>query len=157
MSNALSPELIAQLYTQESNDPFLTLITLTHDSLVTPIRLVNNSENIISRGETFQAFPVRIRLPVDDGESIREVKMEFDNVSLQLMDLVRTATSNIRVKIEMVLASIPDAVQIDLDELALGNISYNSQRISASLLMDGLLNTELTSERYTPSVYPGLF
>ena len=157
MANNLTPELLAQLYTQESNDPFLTLITLTHDSFAGPIRLVNNSEAIVSRGETFLAFPVKIQLPVDDGETGREVKIEFDNVALDLINEIRTVTTPISVTLEMVLASMPDAVQIELAELVLGNLNYNKTRISASLIMDGFLSTELTSEKYTPSAYPGIF
>jgi hypothetical protein len=156
MTAALSPELLAQLFTQESNDPFLTLITLTHESFST-IRLVNNSVDIVSRGETFSAFPVKITLPVDDGESAREVRMEFDNVGLEILDEIRSVTTPIGVKLEMVLASIPDAVQIELGELAIHQINYNKSRISAVLIMDGFLNTEITSEKYVPSIYPGIF
>jgi Domain of unknown function (DUF1833) len=157
MANVLSPEMLAQLYTQESSDPFLTLITLEHSSFAAPIRLVNNSEDVVSRGNTFTAFPVKIRLPVDDGESLRQVAIEFDNVSLFLINDIRTVTSPISAKLEMVLASMPDDVQIELGELVLGQLTYDKQKISATLTMDGFLNTELTSEKYSPSIFPGIF
>lgn len=159
MSNSLSPELLAQLYAQESNDPFLMLVTISHSSFAADIRLVNNSENIVSRGETFQAFPLKIRLPVDDGETNREVAIDFDNVSLEIIDEIRTVSSaeRIRVKLEMILASIPDEVQMSLEELQILNVSYNKLRVSAKLGLDDFLNTELTSERYNPSNFPGIF
>lgn len=156
MSNQLSPALLAQLYAQESDVPFLMLVTLTHPSFPT-IRLVNNSEDIISNGETFTAFPMRIRLPMDDGESTREVSIEFDNVSLTLIDELRTVTSPIDVKIDMILSSNPDDIQISLDELKMRNVTYNKQIVSARLYLDSFLNVELTSERYSPKLYPGLF
>lgn len=156
MANQLSAELLAQLYYQNADDPFLTLITLTHSNFGV-VRLVNNSVNITSRGQTFQAFPFKLRLPTDDGETAREVAIEFDNVSLELLDEIRTATTNIDVKIEMILASIPDEVQISLEELKIQNVEYNKNKISARLFMDGFLNTSMTSESYTPSLYPGLF
>ena len=132
------------------------LATLTHPSFPT-IRLVNNSEDIVSNGETFTAFPMRIRLPMDDGESTREVSIEFDNVSLTLIDELRTVTSPIDVKIDMILSSNPDDIQISLDELKMRNVTYNKQTVSARLYLDSFLNVELTSERYSPKLYPGLF
>lgn len=159
MSNSLSPELLAQLYAQESNDPFLMLVTISHSSFSSSIRLVNNSENIVSRGQTFQAFPLKIRLPVDDGESNREVSIDFDNVSLALIDEIRSVSSEerIRVKLEMVLASLPNDVQMSLEELQILNVTYNKLRVSAKLGLDDFLNTELTCEKYNPSTYPGIF
>lgn len=158
MANQLSPELIAQLFAQESNDPFLTLITIENEADPgNNIYLVNNQENIISRGITFQCFPVTISLPVDDGESARQVSIDFDNVSLSLIGKFRSVTKGITVKVEMVLASLPDIVQISIENLVVANISYNKMRISVKLVLDNLLNTELSSERYTPDKFPGLF
>ena len=76
----LSTHALNQLFFQESSDPFLMLFTLSHSSFG-DIYLVNNPENIISRGTTFEAFPVSVTLPVDDGESLREVVLTLDNAS----------------------------------------------------------------------------
>ena len=154
--NTLDPSLLAQLYKQDSSDPFLMAITLSHSSFTT-LHLVNNSENITSNGIVFQSFPMTIILPVDDGESLREASIEFDNVSLQLIDEIRTVTSPIDVKIQMILASNPDLVQIELNDLRIRNISYNKQKITAKLIMDDFMSTNLTSEQYVPTIYPGLF
>lgn len=157
MSNTLTPELLAQLYYQESQDVFLTLLTLSHPSFLSTVRLVNNSEDIISRGETFLAFPFKIRLPIDDGESSREVSIEFDNVSLEILDELRTVTTSIDVKLEMILASIPNEVQMSIEELKIQTVNYNRQTVSARLFLDSFLSTELNSEIYSPSLYPGIF
>jgi hypothetical protein len=155
--NNLTPELIAQLYAQESGDPFLSLITMEHPDFAEPIRLVNNSVNIISRGETFLAFPMKIRLPVDDGESAREFQIDLDNVSLELVTSIRSVTTQIGLKIEMILASLPDEVQISIDELKIQSITYDKLRVTARVVLDNFLNTEMTSERYGPKNFPGLF
>lgn len=156
MANQLSPQLLAQLYCQESNDPFLTLITISHASF-DDIRLVNNTENITSNGLLYTSFPVKIGLPIDDGESARELTLSFDNVGLELIDAIRSVTDFMDVKIEMVLASIPDEVQMSFEELKIQTLSYNKSNITARLFMDGFLNTEISGEKYTPTLYPGLF
>jgi hypothetical protein len=156
LSNNLSAELLAQMFGQVSDDPFLMFVTISHEDIDT-IYLVNNTVDQVSRGNTYVAFPMKITLPADDGETTREVSIEFDNVSLELIDELRSITSPVDVKIEMILASDPDTVQLSIEELKLRNINYNKQRISAKLYMDSFLNVELDSEKYTPSLYPGLF
>lgn len=157
MANQLSPELIAQLFAQESSDPFLTLVTLSHSSFPSDIRLVNNTVDITSRGLVFTAFPMKIRFPVDDGESVRDFSIDMDNVSLTLIEEIRSVTDFIGVKIEMILASLPDVVQISQGELRIQSLTYNAKRISAKVILDSFLNTEMTSEKYGPTNFPGLF
>lgn len=154
--NTLTSQLLAQIYSQESGDPFLTLVTLSHGDF-DDIRLVNNTEDIVSNGLTYTAFPMKIGLPKDDGETTREVTIEFDNVALDLISEIRTVTDFINVKLEMVLASIPDAVQISFEELKIQSLTYNKSRVSARLFLDNFLGTELSSEKYTPTNFPGLF
>jgi Domain of unknown function (DUF1833) len=156
VANTLSPEVLAQLFAQSSDDPFLTLVTLSHPDFTT-IRLVNNTVDIVSRGDTYTAFPMRIRLPVDDGESSRDFAIDFDNASLALVEAVRSVTTAIDIKIEMILASLPDAVQMSFEDLTIATLTYSAQRITARIVLDGFLNVEMTSERYNPSNYPGLF
>ena len=155
--NNLSPALLAQLYGQESTDPFLTLVTLSHASFIAPVRLVNNSVAITSRGNVYEPFPMKITLPTDDGETARQVNLEFDNVSLFLVEKLRSVSTNIEVKLEMILASIPDAVQISLEELKIQSVTYDSKVVKASLFLDDFLQTELTSEKYSPTNFPGIF
>lgn len=156
MANQLSNALLTEIFGQTSSDPYLMLVTLTHASF-SPVRLVNNTENIISRGDTYVAFPMNIRLPGDDGESLREVTIDFDNVSRELIDELRSVTTAIDVKIETVLASDPDQVQTSLEDLKMRGVTYDLSKVSAKLFMDNFLNTALSSEKYDPQRYPGIF
>jgi hypothetical protein len=156
MANNLSPQLLAQLYGQNSSDPFLTLLTLSHTSF-SDIRLVNNTSDVTSNSLVYTAFPFKLVLPRDDGETSREITIDFDNVGLDLVEEIRTVTDFIDVKIELILSSIPDEVQMSFQELKIQNITYNKSRISAKLFLDTFLNTEMTSEKYTPTIFPGLF
>lgn len=156
MSRELSNVFLQELYKQESGDPFLALFRLSHSSFST-IYLVNNTVNITSNGIEYTAFPVDLQLPVDDGETVREVLITLDNVSQLLIDELRTVTDAIDVEIDMVLASNPDLVEVSLGELKIKNIEYNALQIKGRLYMDDFLNTEISSEKYTPSLYAGIF
>lgn len=153
---SLTPQLYSQIFSQSSEDPFLPLITLSHPDF-DDIRLVNNNEAVTSNGLVYQAYPFKITLPPDDGESTREVSINFDNVGLDLIPLFRTVTDSIEVKIEFVLASLPDEVQISFQELKIQSVNYSNANISARLYLDSFLNTALSSEVYTPTAFPGLF
>lgn len=155
MSNDLSNEVKQQLFAQESEDPFLTLITLTHPTFTA--RLVNNTVDIVSNGFTFVAYPMKIKLPADDGESARDFSIEFDNVSLELITNMRSVTTAIGVKIEMILASMPDVIQMSYEDLQIRSIAYDAKKIQAKIVLDNFLTVAMTSERYNPSNFPGLF
>lgn len=142
---------------QDSDDPFLYLATLSHPSFSPPIRLVDNIEQVISRGETYEPFPFKVTLAPDDGETARSVRIVIDNVSLELIEEIRTATTPIDVTLETVLASAPDSIQIDIGGLKMKTVIYDRSTITATLIFDDFLNTELTSEKYGPQNFPGLF
>jgi len=156
MSRNLSNALLGELYNQQSGDPLIMLVTLTHTSFST-IYLCDNIEDIVSRGNTYTAFPMMISLPSENGATTQKAQITFDNVSLDLIDEIRTVTSPIEVALEVVLASDPDTVEISFEELKIQNVSYDSVSIRADLYLDDFLNTELSSERYTPTLFPGLF
>jgi len=153
---SLTNNLLAQLYGERSDDPLLMLVTLTHTSFTT-LRLVNNTEDVISRGNTHIAFPMRINLPAEDGVNVLKSQIQFDNVSLDLIDEIRSVTTPIDTTIELVLASDPDTVEISFNEFKISNVRYDSRTINADLFLDDFLHTEFTSERYTQTIYPGLF
>lgn len=155
LSNELSNEVKAEMFAQESTDPFLTLVTLSNATFT--LRLVNNSRDILSNGSNFTALPMKIRLPMDDGESAREFVIEFDNISLELIESLRTVTDEISVTIQLVLASAPDTIQIEHSDLIMRTITYDARKISAKIILDNFLSAEITSERYTPTNFPGLF
>lgn len=155
MSNELTTALKAQLFAQQSADPFLTLVTLTGTNF--DFRLVNNTKDIVSGGKVYSAFPMKIRLPADDGETARDFQIEFDNASLQLIVALRSVTEPIDCQIDMILASMPDVIQMSVPDLKVRSVSYDKSKVSARIVLDNFLSVAMTSEKYTPSLYPGMF
>jgi len=146
-----------QLFDPASDDPFLFLIKMTHPSWGADQLLVNNNEDIISRGETYLALPMNVKLPQDDGESVPQVQLEIDNVSIDLIDEIRSITTPIQVSLVGALASNPDIWEVELHELKISTISYDKEKITATLILDGFLSQTIPSEHYNPSNFPGLF
>ena len=59
----LSNEARSSMFSEETSDGLLVLLTIDHAGITAPIRLVNNNVDIKSRGEDFLAFPFEIILP----------------------------------------------------------------------------------------------
>lgn len=152
----ISNALLAQLFAQESDDPFLVLLTISPPS-GSPFYLVNNTQPVVSRGMTFIPFPFKIRLPTDDGETARSFTVELDNVGLELIAPLRSFTQDIAVKLEMILASLPDDVQMVHEDLEIASISYNASTITANVISDNFLNSEFPGEKYQPTNFRGIF
>jgi len=156
MPRTLTTNTLTQFFFQESSDPFLLLITISHPQFAT-IRLVNNNEDIISRGNTFTALAMKITLQTNDGESIPQIQIVLDNVPIELMDEFRSTTTPANVIVEAVLKSLPDVVEISIGDLLLSKISYTNKQITATLVLNDLFNQRIPGELYSPQYYPGMF
>lgn len=162
----ISDNLKKELFSQESADPFLFLLTIKDPSnQFPPIYLVNNLEDVIATRDvggvptaiTYIAFPMKIALPVGDSESVPVLKVTISNVTMQFMAMFRTLINPMTGTLEAVLASDPNLVEIAVPDLELRQIDYNIQDINITFALKDMLNLGLPSHNFTPTYYPGLF
>lgn len=156
MSRTLSSTALASAHAQETGEVWLVLLTITHSTLPTPIRVVNNTEDITSRGLLFQGFPFRIVLPGESSDGPVHASLEFDNVERTAIAAIRTTNSPPSVTIEVILASAPDTVELSFAGLQLREANYDALTISGELHFESLMNEPITLSM-TPSRLPGLF
>jgi hypothetical protein len=142
---------------QETNEVFLLLLTLDHEDLAEPIRVVNNTEDIVSRGMTFVAYPFEIALPDEDPESVARVTLRIDNVDREIVRSLRALQAPLSVSLEVVLASSPDVVEAGPFNLTLVAAEYDALTITGELAFEDVLNEPFPGHSYVPSEYPGLF
>lgn len=156
MPRTLSATAVASLNAQETGEVWLVLLTISHPDLPTPIRVVNNNEDITSRGNVYQAFPFEIVLPGEDPDSPPRASIRIDNVDRSVIGLIRSISSAPSVTIEVILASQPNTVEIAYSSLALRNVRYDPSTIEGELFFEPLFNEPITATM-TPSRFPGLF
>jgi hypothetical protein len=154
---AYSNKLLEAALSENTSEVFLILLTFNHETFDKPIYMVNNVEDIISRGNSFMAFPFNLSLPLDDGDSLPAVSIQCENASLELIDELRKLTSPLSVTLEMILASSPDYVETSIDDMRVAAIQYDKQNLTLTATVDDLLNTSFPKERYLPSNFAGLF
>ncbi len=151
---SISTDGRAALYAAQTDDVWLQLLTIEHADIVTPIRLVNNTEDVVSRGDTYTAFAFDLSLPATAQES---VELTVDNVTRELIDEVRTIDTPLTITMEIVRAADPDTVEAGPFEYQSRAVEYDVQRMRFTLAYEPLLNEPFPAHTYTPIDYPGLF
>lgn len=166
MARALSPGFLAALYAQESEEVVVCLLTVNHPDLDAPIRLSSDPTTRISddpliyatysRSEEFLYLPFEFTLPDDKSDSPPRVQLALDNTERSLVGVLRSFSTPASITVELVLASDPDAVEVELPSLQLSDVTIED-RISATLVADPLINEPHPAGQFTPGSFPGLF
>ena len=137
-----------------SEAAFLVLLTFTLPG-APPLRVVNNTVEIVSRGETFTATYFEIVLPSDDGEQLPEVKLAIQNIDQRILEWVRGFRTAPNLKMELVLSTQPDVVERSIDYLRLDEISYDALEITGTLRVENVMSAAF-GDVYEPVQFPGL-
>jgi hypothetical protein len=150
----ISDEARAALYAAHTDAVILRLLTIDHDSLGAPIRLVRNTENITSRGNVYTAFAFDIDIPAADQN---QIELVVDNVTRELLDEVEAIDTPLEITLEIVLAHTPDTVEDGPYTFESRAAEYDAQRLRFTLAYEPILNERFPGDSYTPTSYPGMY
>lgn len=157
MARPLSTAARSAFFAPETDEVVLLLLTIEEDSLEDPIRVVHNTESIVSRGETFLPFAFSIELPVESGDAPRPVRIQIDAVDQSVIRAIRLAASQPKVTMEVVLASDPDTVEAGPFVLRLESASYTAVSIVGEISFEGVERVRSNNHKFTPYLFPDLF
>ncbi|MGY5789048.1 DUF1833 family protein len=167
MSRNLSPGFLAALYSQETDEVVVCLLTVTHDDLDQPVYLSSDpTERLsdvplvygtVSRGNEHLFLPFEFTLPDDKSDSPPRIQLSMDNTDRSLVALLRSFATPASVLVELVLASDLDAVEIQMPALQLSDVTLGEGRVAATLVADSLINEPHPAHLFTPGSFPGLF
>ena len=166
MSRTLSTTARGAMFAQQTDEVFIVLLTISHDSFDDDIRVASDSREslpvagvrgVISRGDEYIYIPFDLTLPQQDDTGVSKASISLDNVGRELITAVRSADSAVRIKIEVVLDSAIDTVEITLDDFRLDSIKYNALTVSGDISMDYYDLEPCPKQRFTPSDWPGVF
>lgn len=157
MSRSVSSAAVLGCFSQETDQVYLALLRLDHADLVSPIYVVNNTEDITSNGDLYTAFPFRIEFPTDSGDELVHVVLSIDNVDRSIVEAIRTCTSRPSVELEIVLAASPNTIEAGPFIFSLIGAEYNQFVVSGELSYEDILNEPYPGDRFTPAEFFGLF
>lgn len=166
MSRNVSQTFREAAYAQETGEVWICLLTITDANLVEPIRLASdpfellpiaNVPGVVSRGQEFIFLPFNIELPTQDDSGISRARLSIENVDRRIVGAVRSATSELEILTEIVLATDVDSPEISVPNFRLSNVTYDALSIEGDLSLEYFLLEPFPARRLTPSDFPGLF
>ena len=157
MSRIVSSTTGSALYSQDTGEAFLILLTIDHVNLSSPIRISSDAVDTISRGNNFIAFPFELTLPDDQENSSPRAKLVIDNVDRQIVNAVRSISSAASALIEIVRAADPEVVEAQFTDFKLTNVFYDSQKVEGDLTIEDFTAEPFPAASFSPSLFPALF
>lgn len=166
MSRPLSPAAKQAIFSRQTGEVFVALLTISNPNFVDDIRLSNDPTQLlpeagvpgtVSRGKEYLYMPFVPELPKQDDSGVARVRITIDNTDRRMVQAIRTATSALRVTLEIVLASSPDIVEVSTAEFQLESVIYDALTISGELTIEYFEAEPCSKLRFTPSDFPGLF
>lgn len=154
------------LFAEASGEVVIFLLTITHDELDDPIRLTTDPTErktdvplvyrTMSRGDEYLYAGVDITLPDEQDKAPPSSKLTIANVTRDLIPLARSVSTPPQVKIEAVLASAPDDVEMTWPAMDMSNLTYDASFLQFDLTMDALVTEPYPSGTFSPAGFPGL-
>lgn len=162
----VSPQFIEAVFSQETSDAFIALLTFYIPNQAEPLRVssdptvtlpINGVPGTVSNGDEFIFLPFDIKLPQSDESGVTSARLTIENIDRRIVQAVRSAGSDISVKLEIVLSSNLDYVEYSIENFQLTSVSYNALNVQGDISMEYLGLEPWPSARFTPSYFPAMF
>ena len=164
---ALSLTMRRSLSDQESGNVAIVLLQIYHPLIPNGILLSSDPTMLVtdtplqygtlSRGGLFLYFPFSISLPDDVGERAPVAQIQIENVSRNLISLLRSTTVRAKVTIEIVMSSTPNLVEVAFPQFDLTGVTYDASIVTLELGIDSLATEPFPAGKFNPAGFPGLF
>lgn len=141
-----------------SGDAPSYLLEITHSQLVVAVRVTNDSQDIVSNGNTFLSCAFRIQLPDDVAQSMPKIPISIDNIGRELTQWLEASNGGrgANVKIMQIMRDTPNVIEQSYD-LILQNVHQNIIEVSGELGMDNILDMPCLAAMFTPETAPAIF
>jgi Domain of unknown function (DUF1833) len=157
MSRTLSTAALEAIYSQETNQVFLVLLTIDHVDLTLPIRVVNNHQAITSNSQTYVPYAFEFDPPDEREGVITSAKLIIDNIDRSIVSIIRSLLTAPTVSVSIVLADSPDTIEAGPLEFQLKNVSYNVETVSGDLIYNDIETINIPGDTFNPADFGGLF
>ena len=136
----------------------VVLLEITHPELLTPARVVNDTDDLVSNGETFTACGFETQLPDDQAGAMPRVPIAIDNIGGELVSWLDESSGGrgAQVRMMQVMRDTPNVIEQEFT-LELLNTRQNMLQISGELGYENVLDQPALQATWTPETAPGLF
>lgn len=124
-------------------------------------RISENSTDVIygvvSRSKDYIFLPLEITLPQEEEAQAPRSSIVMKDVTRYLIPVIRELKEPPKVKLELVLSSTPDVVEISFDGFYVTNFTYNRDQVTCELQMVNYEREPFPVHSFNPKTFPGLF
>ena len=158
MPRAYSAEYKSTLAATSAPESPLILLEITHDDLPSPVRVINDTQDITSNGNEYIACAFRCNLPDDFENQLPKATLSVDNVGKELMYWIETSAGGYGAKAHFmqVMRSRPNQIEWEMS-INLSNVKATANEVTADLSFDNIFTRPAISMRYDPFSAPGIF
>ena len=146
-----------EMFSAEATGVWVALATITHRALSEPVRIANNNDNVISRGNLYHKCPFAVKLPLHSEDGPPGAQLRAPNVSQDLVAILREIDSPASIKFEIVLASDPNFIEIEYGIMQITFVRITEALIAATVGLDDLRTEPFPAHGFVPTYFPGLF
>ena len=168
MARSISSRLKNIIFAPETGEVFVLLLTIEHPDLSDPIRVSTDNRDeffiddvktrgTVSNGHYFIYYPMEIHLPNLGEEIVSSFTITIDNINQEIMRSIRSLNTSPTAKIQIVTASHPDDVEIELPGFTMTDVDADNYVISATLTLRVFSNEPFPGGEMLPSNFAGVF
>jgi len=134
------------------------LLEITHPQLATPVRLVNDTEDLIHNSNTYFACAFRVHIPEDVSKVVPQAPLVIDNIGRELTQFLEQSFGGrgAQVTIKQVMRDTPTIIEQEYI-LSLLNVKQTMLEVTGQLGYENYLDVPALTALYTPEAAPGLF
>lgn len=145
------------VFASQTEQVFLVILDIDHPDLGSPIRVVNNNQDIVSNGNTYVATAFNFILPAQEDGVISNSSLSIDNVDRTIVNTIRSISSTPTVTASVILASDPNVLEAGPWEFQLTDVSYDRQQVKGQLIYESYMRDNCGTVKYKNLNFPGLF
>ena len=138
-------------------------LEISHSSLPTPVRVVNDNSDHLAEGNLFIACAFSATLPQEVDGEVRRASIRLDNVGKPLMKWVTASRGGEGAQMR-ILTLIPSVVAGERTSFVVFDVSMSvavaeitNEYVSIELTDDSMIHTPGILLRHDPGISPGLF
>jgi len=134
------------------------LLEITHPQLAQPVRVVRDTDNLVSNGNTFIALDFDIALPDDVQGKLPRAPIRIDNIGRELTQWLDGSKGGkgAQVRIMQVMRSAPDLIEYEITTDLL-RVRQDGGYINGEVGYEDTLNVPALLATQRPDNQPGIF
>lgn len=156
MTRAVSANFWRAARMDQTAEDFHLLLTIYHNDLINPIRVISDTVAITSNSLVYEPFPFEFVVPQED-ESVPRGKLRFQNITREIGQTILAIKNDLRCKVACILRSAPNVEEFSYKYMYVTNCRGNAVQIEADIGSKNFSTIIYPNVRASQTNFPGLF